>query len=130
MRLLVALLVALVVTGTAIAGVPRIVGIGEQKDGEDTKAHVGDTLVITLGANRSTGYSWKVAAVNRAVLRLNTSGYVPGHPPLVPGASGIAVIAFKVVARGKTLLKLNYVNAAKKVSKTFSITVNVVAPSA
>ena len=130
MRSLVTLVVALVLAGTAVAGGPRIVGVGEQKDGEDTKAHVGDTLVVTLGANRSTGYSWKVAAVNRAVLRLNTSGYVPAvRPPLVPGASGIAVIVFKVVARGKTVLKLNYVSAGtpKKVSKTFSITVNVVA---
>jgi inhibitor of cysteine peptidase len=129
-RTLVALVLALALAGAAAAGGPRIVGIGEQKDGEDTKAHVGDTLVVTLGANRSTGYSWKVAAVNRSVLRLNTSGYVPAHRPLVPGASGIAVIVFKVVARGKTVLKLNYVSAGtpKKVSKTFSITVNVVAP--
>jgi inhibitor of cysteine peptidase len=130
MRLLVALIVALALVGTA-AGAPRIVGVGEQKDGENTKAHVGDTLVVTLGANKSTGYSWKVAAVDRAVLRLNTSGYVPAaRPPLVPGASGIAVIVFKVVARGKTVLKLNYVSAGspKKVSKTFSITINVVAP--
>jgi inhibitor of cysteine peptidase len=130
MRALVALVIALALVGAAAAGGPRIVGVGEQKDGEDTKAHVGDTLVVTLGANQSTGYSWKIAAVNRAVLRLNTSGYVPAHPPLVPGASGIAVIAFKVVSRGKTVLKLNYVSAGtpKKVSKTFSITVNVVAP--
>jgi inhibitor of cysteine peptidase len=129
-RVLVVLIVALALVGTAVAAGPRIVGIGEQKNGEDTKAHVGDTLVVTLGANRSTGFSWKVAAVKRAVLRLNTAGYVPAHPPLIPGASGIAVIVFKVVARGTTVLKLNYVSAGspKKVSKTFSITVNVVAP--
>jgi inhibitor of cysteine peptidase len=130
MRFLVALTVALVLVGTAAAAGPRIVGIGEQKDREDAKAHVGDTLVITLGANRSTGYSWKVAAFNRSVLRLNSSGYVPGHPPLVPGASGIAVIVFKVLARGTTLLKLNYVSAGtpKKVGKTFSVKINVFAP--
>jgi inhibitor of cysteine peptidase len=130
MRFLVALTVALLLVGTATAAGPRIVGVGEQKDGENTKAHVGDTLVITLRANQSTGYSWKVAAVNRSLLRLNSSGYVAGHPPLVPGARGIAVIVFKVIARGTTALKLNYVSAGtpKKVSKTFSIKVRVVAP--
>ena len=112
MRSLVALIVALALVGTAAAAGPRIVGVGEQKDGEHAKAHVGDTLVVTLGANQSTGYSWKVAAVNRGVLRFDSSGYVPAaHAPLVAGAGGVAVLIFKVVGRGKTTLKLNYVSA-------------------
>ena len=131
MRALVALIVALALAGTAVAAGPRIVGIGEQKDGENAKAHVGDTLVVTLGANRSTG-SWKVAAVNRTVLRFDSSGYVPAkHPPLAAGARGTAVLVFKVVARGKATLKLNYVSAGtRKVSKTFSVIIDVVAPGA
>lgn len=133
MRFLLAFAVALTVVGTAVAAGPRVVGVGEQKDGENAKAHVGDTLVVTLGANESTGYAWKVAAVNRTVLRLDSSGYVPAvHPPLVAGAKGIAVIVFKVIARGTTTLKMNYVSAGtpKKVGKSFSVKIQVVAPGA
>jgi predicted secreted protein len=127
MRALVVLVLALALVGTA-AGAPRIVGIGEQKDGENAKAHVGDTLVVTLGASRPTG-SWKVATVNRALLRFDSSGYVPAaHAPLASGAGGVAVLTFKVVARGTATLKLNYVSAAKKITKTFSVKINIVAP--
>jgi predicted secreted protein len=127
MRALVVIVIALALVGTATAA-PRIVGIGEQKDGENAKAHVGDTLVVTLGANKATG-SWKVAAVNRALLHFDSSGYVPAaHAPLAGGAVGVAVLTFKVVARGNAILKLNYVSAAKKVTKTFSVKINVVAP--
>jgi len=132
-RVLLALIVALALVGTAAAAGPRIVGIGEQKDGETAKAHVGDTLVVTLGASRSMGYSWKVAAVNRTVLRFDSSGYVAAkHPPLIAGARGTAVLVFKVVARGKAMLKLNYVSAGtpRKIAKTFSVVINVVPPGA
>jgi predicted secreted protein len=125
-RVLVVLIVALTLVGTAVAAGPRIVGIGEQKNGENAKAHVGDTVVVSLGANRSTG-SWKVATVNRTVLRFDSSGYVASRTPLAAGARGIAVLVFKVVARGQATLKLNYVGAGK-VAKTFSVVINVVPP--
>jgi inhibitor of cysteine peptidase len=131
-RVLVALIVALALAGTAAAADPRIVGIGEQKNGENAKAHVGDTLVVTLGANRSSGYSWKVATVTRRVLRFDSSGYTATHSPLAAGARGVAVVVFKVVARGKATLKLNYVSAGtpRKVAKTFSVVINAVPPGA
>ena len=124
MRSLVAIIVALGLVGTAAATGPRIVGVGEQKDGEHAKAHVGDTLVVSLGANPSTGYSWKIATAQRGMLRFDSSSYVKAaHAPLIAGAPGVAVLIFKVVGRGKTTLKLNYVSAGtpKKVGKTFSV---------
>ena len=41
--------------------------------------------------------------------------------------SSVAVLIFKVVGRGKTTLKLNYVSAGtpKKVGKTFSVILSV-----
>jgi predicted secreted protein len=126
-RVLVALIVALALAGTAVAADPRVVGIGEQKDGDNAKAHVGDTLVVTLGASRPR--TWKIASVNRTVLRFDSSGYTPARSPLAAGARGVAVLVFKVVARGKATLKLNYVSAGK-VAKTFTVVINVVAPGA
>jgi hypothetical protein len=105
MRPLAVALLALALVGTAVAGGPRVVAIGEQRNGDDTTVHVGDTLVVTLAATAAG--SWKLTAVNRVVLRLDSTGYVPAaHPPLAAGARGIAVLTFKVVARGRTTLKL------------------------
>jgi predicted secreted protein len=128
-RALVVLFVALALAGTAAAAGPRIVGIGEQKDGENAKAHVGDTLVVTLGASRSAG-SWKIGTVTRTVLRFDSSAYVAAkHPPLTPGVRGTAVLIFKVIARGKATLKLNYVSAGK-IAKTFSVVIDAAPPGA
>jgi predicted secreted protein len=132
LRLLVVLTVALVLAGSAAAALPRVVGIGEQKDGENSKAHVGDTLVVTLGANPAVG-AWKLVGAVPRQLRLDSSAYVPAkHPPLVNGAHGIGVFIFKVAARGKATLKLNYVSSAAghKVVRSFSTVVRVVAPGA
>jgi inhibitor of cysteine peptidase len=110
------------------AGPGKVIGIGEQKDGEDTKAHVGDTLVVSLSANPSTGYAWKLSAVNRAVLRLDSTGYIAAkHPPLVVGSRGIQILTFKVLARGTTTLKLAYVKAGTAApAKTFKVLIHVV----
>ena len=111
-----------------MAAGPRVVGIGEQKDGENSKAHVGDTLVVTLGANPAVG-SWRLAGAVPHQLRIDSSGYVAAkHPPLVNGAKGIGVFIFKVASMGKATLKLSYVSAASghKVVRSYSTIVDVV----
>jgi predicted secreted protein len=126
MRVLVTLIAALALVGAATAGGPRIVGIGEQKDGETKKAHVGDTLVVTVSGTRATG-TWRLGTYNRTVLRFDSSAYLPAkRPPLFKGAAGVFVFIFKVAARGTTKLNLHYISAGAT-AKTFSVTINAVA---
>jgi predicted secreted protein len=129
-RLLVIISVALALAGPALAVSPRVVGIGEQKDGENFKAHVGDTLVITLGANPAVG-TWKLDGAVPRLLRFDSSAYTPAkHPPLVNGNKGISIFIFKITARGRAKIKLEYVSTAAghKVVRSFSAGANVVAP--
>lgn len=130
MRLVLVILAALVLAGSALAVSPRVVGIGEQKDGENSKAHVGDTLVVSLGANPTVG-AWKLAGAVPRQLRFDSSAYVAAkHPPLANGNKGTGLFIFKVTARGKAALKLSYVGTAAghKVVRTFSTIVDVVPP--
>lgn len=129
--LVVVLVAAFAFAGTASAHSPRVIGIGQKQNGDNAEVHVGDTLVVSLPANPRSGYSWRLAAVNRRQLRPDARGYVPAaHPPLAQAASGVAIIIFKAVARGTTTLRINYVGGAsrKTIAKRFSVLITVSPP--
>ncbi len=116
----------LVLAGGAAAG--TVVGIGEQSQGSLVRLQRGDTLVVSLGANATTGYSWRVAAVDRHVLAPDASGYVAArHAPGIVGSGGVAVLTFRAVAAGRTALKLAYVSPGRKptAARRFAVVVLV-----
>ena len=131
MRLaLVAASIFFVLVGTAAA--TRIVGVGGNKNGEDVKIDVGDVIVVSLSAQpASSGYGWRVAAIDRQVLRPDSAAYVPGaRPSTVVGYGGVQVMLFKAIRQGKSDLKLNYRKAGSAVKRTFDLNVTVVAAGA
>jgi inhibitor of cysteine peptidase len=122
------LFAAFVFAGAAAAHSPRVIGIGQKQNGENAEVHVGDTLVVSLPANPRSGYSWRLAAVNRRLLRPDARGYVPAaHPPLAQAATGVAVIIFKAVARGTTTLNMNYAGGAsgKTIANRYTVLITV-----
>lgn len=129
MRFLAIALGALVLAISAAAHGPRVIGIGQKQNGENAGVHRGDTLVVSLPANPPTGYSWRISAVNRRLLRPDGTGYVPAaHPPLAQRARGVVVFIFKAVATGTTTLKLTYANSGKQVAKRFVVRISVDPP--
>jgi hypothetical protein len=126
-RLLLVVAAALVLAGSAYAVKPRVVGIGEQQDGENAHAHVGDTLVVTLG-NPATG-RWQLGAFNRRILRFDSTGSVRARrPPLVAGARAITIFTFKVLALGATPLNLRYVSSTKRLIRDYSVRIQIERP--
>lgn len=68
-------------------------------------------LCITLESNPTTGYSWQVAEIDKAILRqVGDAEYkssASGNPPVV-GAGGTETFRFETVSAGNTTLKLVY----------------------
>jgi predicted secreted protein len=126
--LVVTLALALVFAGTAAAG--RVVGVGANKNGEDVTIEVGDAIVVTLSSRpASSGYAWRVAAVNRHVIRPDATAFVPAlRKTTVTGYGGVAVLMFKAIRRGTTELKLGYGKAGGSPERTFALTFKVAAP--
>jgi predicted secreted protein len=122
------LVLALVLAGTAAAG--RVVGVGANKNGEDVTIEIGDAIVVSLSSRPpSTGYSWRLAAVNHQVIRPDTTAYVRARrKTTVTGYGGVEVLIFKAIRRGATELKLNYAKAGASAERTFALTLKVVAP--
>jgi predicted secreted protein len=122
---LVAASIFFVLVGTAAA--TRIVGVGGNKNGEDVRIDVGDVIVVSLRSSApSSGYAWRVATINRQVLRPDSVTYVQGaRPSTVVGYGGVQVLLFKAIRQGKSPLKLNYRKAGSAVNSTFEVDVTV-----
>jgi inhibitor of cysteine peptidase len=127
----VALIAGLALASSAAARGPRVIAIGQKDNDETAAAHVGDTVVLSLPASPSTGYKWRISALNRGILRPDATGYIPAlHPPLAQQSSGIAIFVFKAIAKGTTTLKLTYVNTSQSnpVTNGFTVLLTVEPP--
>jgi predicted secreted protein len=126
--LLAATVVAAIFGAHAWASAQAVVGIGEQSAGTTVHLQRGDLLAVSLSANGTTGYHWRLAAVDRTVLLPDAATYVTSlHPTGLVGSGGVALMTFKAVARGHTALRLVYVGPGRSpaIGKRFAVTVVV-----
>jgi inhibitor of cysteine peptidase len=130
----------IVIIGSVLAGVKLLSAAGSQPSpaasprqlteadaGRLVELRVGDKLVITLPGNPTTGFQWKVAAGDPAIVRPS------GGPEFEPagrgmGSAGKLTLRFDAAGAGQTGLKLIYHRPFEKdtpPAKTFEVTVNV-----
>ena len=75
---------------------------------------VGQTFVITLASNVTTGYHWELAAsLNQEVVELVSSEYKASETKLV-GVGGQEIWTFRAVGRGQIIINLKYVRPWEK----------------
>lgn len=68
---------------------------------------VGQTLVLSLESNLTTGYGWEIAEIDEDVLKQTYYEYKPDQPTLI-GSGGQDVWNFRAEAEGNTTLLLRY----------------------
>ena len=77
-------------------------------DGREKQLKKGQTLVITLEGNPTTGYSWEAAEpLDEQVLQQAGEPEFKAESDAL-GAGGVQVLRFEAVNAGKTTLKLVY----------------------
>lgn len=75
----------------------------------------GQIVAVELESNRTTGYTWKVDSVDKAILSLTSEFYMkPADAGQRVGAGGVAIYAFKAEKPGRTVLKLVYIRPWEK----------------
>ncbi len=88
----------------------------------------GQSIVVSLPTNASTGFSWTEAVIgDAAVLTQYERNEVPAANGLA-GASGKSVWTFKTLKAGQTTVKTEYSRpweGGEKGAKTFTLTVTV-----
>lgn len=115
-------------TSNLSAATTDTVNVGPAANGSQRRLHPGDVLVVRLPSNPSTGYSWKVRSGTRTVLVVASRTYLPPKDERL-GAPGKAVLRFRAVTAGKTVLRLAYVRSWEKgvvPARTFTLRVTVV----
>jgi inhibitor of cysteine peptidase len=100
----------LLVALTVVAGCrpQQEVKVGIDDNGHEVQLKKSQTLVVTLEANPTTGYSWEVAEpLDEQVLRQLGEPEFKVESDLM-GAGGVQILRFEAVNAGKTTLKLVY----------------------
>ena len=97
-------------------------------NGRTVTVNAGETLVVKLGGNPSTGYTWEAKDLDAHMLQqVGEPGFESFSPGLV-GAGGTLTLTFKALKPGTTTLTLVYhrsweTNVAPL--QTFTVTVTV-----
>jgi inhibitor of cysteine peptidase len=103
------------------------VQVTEQDAGKTFHLDIGQTLVVTLEGNPTTGYMWEMQPTDKAIL------VGVGDPEVKPesnlmGAGGKISLTFKAESEGQQILKLVYHRPWEKdvsPEKTFEVSVTV-----
>ena len=125
------LLIAMLLAGSAVSASALsgwTVRLNQSANGTTKRVHVGDTLILTLSANASTGYAWTFKSTGTPILRLLSARYVP--PPQTPtprlGAPGTFVARLAVRRTGRTTVALAYLrhtHPATPAARRFKVTI-------
>ncbi len=106
---------------------PDTTNISASDAGKTIELHKGDTLVVSLEGNATTGYSWAVADPAPAILKqLGDFEVTPVSDAI--GAPGTMVLKFSAVQAGQATLTLEYRRPWEKgvaPDKTYAVTVVV-----
>jgi inhibitor of cysteine peptidase len=104
--------------------------LSEAYNNQTIPLNAGDTLVVRLAANPSTGYTWEVKELDTAMLEQVGEPVFESAdtPPDLVGAGGTLVLTFKVLQSGTTALTLIYHRPWEtdvEPIQTFSVTLTV-----
>jgi predicted secreted protein len=107
--------------------IPMHYSVTETDQGKTFRLHTGDSMVLVLNSNPSTGYAWVVKSVDNPVLSLDGEPVFKSDSSRL-GASGKTTITFTTVHTGSQTLTLLYQRPIEKdidPLKTFIINVVV-----
>lgn len=121
------LISCLVLLALAACGSGSEVKLEEGDDGSQVELAGGQTLVVRLEGNPTTGYTWETAEIDQKVLRQ------VGEPQFeadsdAAGSAGVQTLRFETVTSGSTTLKLVYARPWEEglpPQETFTVQVKV-----
>jgi len=114
-------------SGTSTKAPASAVTATAQDNGKNIDVAPGQTLVVKLASNPSTGYKWTVEG-DPSPLKLRNDSYRRSTKSTATGAPGMQIFRFSATSSGIANLTLNYHRLFEynvPPAKTFSLRVNV-----
>jgi inhibitor of cysteine peptidase len=91
-----------------LSGSGNDVNVDSSYSGKQVELSVGQTLVVTLASNVTTGYSWSLTGISdESVLQKSGNEYIAPTTNLV-GAGGQDVWTFKALKKGTSTISMGY----------------------
>ncbi|HEU4741717.1 MAG TPA: protease inhibitor I42 family protein [Meiothermus sp.] len=104
---------------------PKTLRLSEKDAGQIVYLGIGDTLVIALESNLSTGFRWVLPAfIDGFLLEAQGEDYLAAKPGVI-GGGGRQIFRYRAVRTGQTLLQFEYLSPARQVQRTAIYTVVV-----
>ena len=101
------LMFGLLLTALSACGASNEVKLDAGDAGSQVELNAGQTLVVSLEGNPTTGYTWEAAELDEQVLRqVGEAEFKPDSDAI--GAGGVQTLRFETVNSGQTTLKLVY----------------------
>ncbi|MFC2055485.1 protease inhibitor I42 family protein [Chloroflexota bacterium] len=117
----------LLLTALSACGSTNEVKLEADDDGSQVELKAGQTLIVSLEGNPTTGYMWEAEDLDEQVLRqAGETEFKPESDAI--GAGGVQTLRFETVKTGQTTLKLVYHRsweADVEPAETFSVQVVV-----
>jgi len=121
------LMFGLLLTALSACGASNEVKLDVGDDGSQVELNAGQTLVVSLEGNPTTGYTWEAAELDEQVLQqVGEAEFKPESDAI--GAGGMQTLRFETVNSGQTTLNLVYRRPWEEdvePSETFSVQVVV-----
>ena len=121
------LIFGLLLTSLSACGVSTEVKLDAGDAGSQVELNAGQTLVVSLEGNPTTGFTWEAAELDEQVLRqVGEAEFKPETDPI--GAGGVQTLRFETVNSGQTTLNLVYLRPWEEdvePAETFSVQVIV-----
>jgi len=101
------LMFGLLLAALSACGASNEVKLDAGDDGSQVELKAGQTLVVSLEGNPTTGYTWEAAELDEQVLRqVGEAEFNPESDAI--GAGGVQTLRFETVNSGQTTLNLVY----------------------
>lgn len=111
-------------TASADNGTPNAFSVNES--GRQITLSPGDTLIVTLDSNPTTGFSWSIAGITDEAVVGEVSNEYQGSDSGLMGAGGQEVWTFEATDKGTSTIEMEYSRPWEtdvEPAETFTVTV-------
>ena len=118
----------LLTMGAVTAGDAKTVTVTAKENGKKVELKKGDTLLVRLDANPSTGFTWKITKNDKDILKPTGPGELEKPEMPRPGQKSAMVFRFSADKAGATELELQYARPFEKdkaPAQTFRVSLDV-----
>lgn len=126
-KIIILAVVAMLLIATLAACSSKTVKVDKSMNGQTITVKKGQTIVVSLAGNPTTGFNWAAADLDTSILSQQGDAAFKADSNLI-GAGGMVTLTFEAVGTGTTALTLNYARSWEtgvEPAQVFSVTVIV-----